>query len=627
MEVPTEIAFSPIQSYFESSFFTALASKKLNEYKLDSAPRAINGFMPTALFLNKFNDQPIINFDYSSFEKQQSDKKTIRIDGLLYNMNTIEEFKNFNKLESLRGWGSQLKEEMKNGSVNPKFYLLTYSDLKKYRFYYWIAFPVLHSSWNVIGYSDNNEYELQIEEYIETNNEPFLQILENDEIVPLPKFELDTKGTFVYVDTFVNSNSLPLIQLKNYLYYLALKGFKDVNLLIFRNGNNSHSYSIRVSDSFDPAEIPKVTGWERTAQKKMGPKMADLGSLIDPKQLAEQAVDLNLRLMKWRVAPNIDLDIIKRQKILLLGAGTLGCYVSRALMAWGVRKITFVDSGRISYSNPVRQPLFSFKDCFSDSNNGRLKAERASEALSEIFPGVESEGFNFEVPMIGHPVTDLTAQSTKAMYEKLEKLFEDNDAIFLLMDSREARWLPTVMGVAMNKIVINAAIGYDSYLVLRHSPFNSSNRLGCYYCNDVVAPTDSFSDRTLDQMCTVTRPGGAMMASSIAVELFVSILQHKLGADAPIDGQSFFGEVPHQIRGFLNGFGQSKLNTPAYPFCSACSDLVIETYKKEKWEFVKKCLNSPQYLEQLSGLDKVQREAEEVAETLMKDMDLSDEEF
>ena len=30
---------------------------------------------------------------------------------------------------------------------------------------------------------------------------------------------------------------------------------------------------------------------------------------------------------------------------------------------WGVRHITLVDNGRVSYSNPVRQSLFTFKDC------------------------------------------------------------------------------------------------------------------------------------------------------------------------------------------------------------------------------------------------------------------------
>ena len=46
-----------------------------------------------------------------------------------------------------------------------------------------------------------------------------------------------------------------------------------------------------------------------------------------------------------------------------LGAGTLGCNIARCLLGWGVEHITFVDNGRVSFSNPVRQPLFEFSDC------------------------------------------------------------------------------------------------------------------------------------------------------------------------------------------------------------------------------------------------------------------------
>ena len=49
-------------------------------------------------------------------------------------------------------------------------------------------------------------------------------------------------------------------------------------------------------------------------------------------RLADQAVDLNLKLIKWRIAPGLNLERIKSTSCLLLGAGTLGSYVARNLM-------------------------------------------------------------------------------------------------------------------------------------------------------------------------------------------------------------------------------------------------------------------------------------------------------
>lgn len=61
----------------------------------------------------------------------------------------------------------------------------------------------------------------------------------------------------------------------------------------------------------------------------------------------ENAVDLNLKLMRWRVLPSLNLEQVANTKCLLLGAGTLGCNLARSLMSWGVRTITFVDSGKV----------------------------------------------------------------------------------------------------------------------------------------------------------------------------------------------------------------------------------------------------------------------------------------
>ena len=50
------------------------------------------------------------------------------------------------------------------------------------------------------------------------------------------------------------------------------------------------------------------------------------------RRLADQAVDLNLKLMRWRILPALDLEKVANTRCLLLGAGTLGCYVARTLM-------------------------------------------------------------------------------------------------------------------------------------------------------------------------------------------------------------------------------------------------------------------------------------------------------
>lgn len=443
-------------------------------------------------------------------------------------------------------------------------------------------------------------------------------------------------------------------------------------------------------------QLPKVTGWERNEQNKIISKTVDLASYLDPSRLADQAVDLNLKLIKWRISPSIDLDTIKHTSCLLLGAGTLGSYVSRNLMGWGVRKITFVDNARISYSNPVRQPLYDFRDCLE---GGSRKAERAAEALQQIYPGVDASGHNMSVPMAGHPIMD--EDRVRKEYQKLKFLIESHDAVFLLMDTRESRWLPTVMAKAAGKIAINAALGFDTYMVMRHglreppsTPLVKSKsaegevvehsdgeedplkaaasdpvetngevkrsglvsgqdrngegeELGCYFCSDVVAPADSLKSATLDQQCTVTRPGAAPIASALAVELLVSLTQHRLRGRAPAPDPAMsgsanqiqsapptdpnvpnshpLGTVPHQLRGYLSTWQTIQVKGKSYDCCAGCSPKILEAYEKDGWEFVKKAINERGYVEEVSGLAEVQRLAEE-AEKGIEEWDEEDEE-
>jgi ubiquitin-like modifier-activating enzyme ATG7 len=137
-------------------------------------------------------------------------------------------------------------------------------------------------------------------------------------------------------------------------------------------------------------------------------------------------------------------------------------------LAWGyTNKITFVDSGRVSFSNPVRQCLFTFADSQKPDN---FKATIAAERLKEVYPNVDARGVVMGIPMPGHSVGSDPEQHAKLMKTtlELEELVKEHDVVFLLLDSREARWLPTVQSIAHNKLVITIAVGFDTFLVMRH---------------------------------------------------------------------------------------------------------------------------------------------------------------
>jgi ubiquitin-like modifier-activating enzyme ATG7 len=162
----------------------------------------------------------------------------------------------------------------------------------------------------------------------------------------------------------------------------------------------------------------------------------------------------------------------------------------------------------------------------------------------------------------------------------------------------------------------------------KEQSMENNPQLSCYFCSDVIAPTNSLSDRTLDQQCTVTRPGVSMLASAYAVELAVAAWQHKEKLFANViqkdnnPDMHGLGYLPHQIRGFLQHYSTSLLYGKASEYCTACSPMVQNAYKQEGDAFLMRVFNSPaSYLEQLTGWSNVQSDLE----TKLADFDFSEE--
>lgn len=667
------LKFAPFSSAVDTGFWWKLSQKKLEVYKLDDTPVSIHGFYSNG-DPPKFPGR--LNVDYTAFDDPwKAFPRSLPCLGTLHIKNTIEDFKECDKKALLDNAAEIIWSAIVSGnainrpSLLNRFLLLTYVDMKKYCFHYWFAFPALCYPLSTLQIGPSQRLDqyfnlLQIENFItcyeKYSKSPedmgYFAITINDDAIELHALhEFNSlrskpgKILFGFCDpcTLENHPGWPLRNLLALIAYHWPDVVQDVEVLCFRerfkDGVREISHSIVIHLHADastlPEDVPGSVGWEKNEKQKKSSRKVDLSASMDPHKIAETSIDLNLKLMRWRLVPSLNLESIRETRCLLVGSGTLGCNVARCLMGWGIRNITLIDNGTVSYSNPVRQSLFNFEDCIE---GGRHKAEAAACSLKRIFPEVNSAGIYMSIPMPGHYVTESAIEDVKKDVTALEHLVDDHDVVFLLTDTRESRWLPTVIASVKHKLVINAALGFDTYLVMRHGMKSSSSadaivnatvssqwlpgsELGCYFCNDVVAPGDSTQNRTMDQQCTVTRPGVSMIAAALAVELLVSILQHPDGGLAPADAkyrqEEFSGDtatalgiIPHQIRGFLSRFYQILPVCKSFDKCTACSPLILDEYRKEGFAFLLNAFNQPSFLEDLTGLTQLHVDTPEVWE-------------
>lgn len=410
-------------------FWKTLAYKKLNEFHKGRIDIKIKSF-----FIQNPSNCSQLFFSTESFESEVTSVAELginfkEISGLLILCDTIEELKELDRLrEALRiAEKNAASESIKEIDF---FVIFAFADVKKFKFYHQIMYPTQFFNAEQI-YWNPMESELQSRTFEET-------------------FRIDFVSKRIYYFDSSSIHNVPGWPLRQILVNLSQK-YAGEEFIVNSIRFNNEIWTFRVILPNDN-RISGVTGWERSISdpNKIAPiKVTDISTLIDPIHLASQAGELNLKLMKWRLVPDLDLSVVSKTSCLLVGSGTLGCNVLRILLGWGFRKISLIDSGKVSYSNPVRQSLFTFED----AKVGASKASTAAHHALQIDPNAQINGHDIFIPMPGHAI--INEAESKNSFERLESLVKSHDVIFLLTDSRESRWLPALLGHYFKKVSVN----------------------------------------------------------------------------------------------------------------------------------------------------------------------------
>lgn len=126
---------------------------------------------------------------------------------------------------------------------------------------------------------------------------------------------------------------------------------------------------------------------------------------------------------------------LKNARVLVVGAGGLGCPVLQYLSAAGIGKVTIAESDIIDETNLQRQVLYGSDDI------GKLKSIIARAKLKQLNPFVVTEIFNIRLG------------SSNAI-----RIIKDHDIIVDATDNYPSRYLINDACVILNKPMVHGAV-------------------------------------------------------------------------------------------------------------------------------------------------------------------------
>lgn len=141
-----QLRFVAPSTFIDPSFWEELYHRKLNVYKLGTDQETLF----VAYTCSDGNRPESFLVEGTSFDHKGGwINEKVRVEGSLTNVNTVEEFKNFDKKKLLEDCAAHIWQSivtldaMRDPRLLQRFVLLTFADLKSYRFTYWFASPAL----------------------------------------------------------------------------------------------------------------------------------------------------------------------------------------------------------------------------------------------------------------------------------------------------------------------------------------------------------------------------------------------------------------------------------------------------------------------------------------------------
>ena len=150
---------------------------------------------------------------------------------------------------------------------------------------------------------------------------------------------------------------------------------------------------------------------------------------------------------------------IMKSKVLIVGAGGLGCPVADYLCRAGVGNLGIVDFDKVTLSNLHRQTLFSSKDI------GKLKVNILKKKLQLVNPSIKIKTIN-----------------KKINSKNIEKIIEKFDIIVDGTDNFKAKFLINSFASKSKKILIVGAISkFDGHVFVFDFKNKKEPCLKCFY--------------------------------------------------------------------------------------------------------------------------------------------------